>query len=122
MKRVVNKSRNRKVRTENYEEKRARLLSARAKNASPDDAASRLRKYENLYSKFAENYANTLEALVENSKNHLKNAAKNRQKIGKNEDVANIRGRELGHFLIAQMKELPAWQIHLAKLKDELKV
>ena len=52
----------------------------------------------------------------------MRNAAKNRQKIGKNPDVDNIRGRELHHHLIAQMKELPAWQLHLQKLKEELVV
>ena len=50
------------------------------------------------------------------------NKAKNRRKTGKNEDVENIRGRELHHFLIQQMKELPAWQVHLNKLKEELVV
>ena len=46
--------------------------------------------------------------------------AENRKKPGKNEDVENIIGRERHHFLIQQMKESSSWQIHLAKLKEEL--
>lgn len=39
-----------------------------------------------------------------------------------NADVDNISGRERHHKLIQQMKEMPAWQMHLNKLKEELVV
>ena len=75
-----------------------------------------------MYSRFAENYARTLETLVKQSKAYRRNKAKDRQNASKNADVDNIRGRERHHFLMQQMKETSAWQLHLQRLKKELEV
>ena len=77
-KRHVQRSRNMKERSEDYAEKRARILSARAKKQSPQVRAN-LKKYKNMYAKFAENYAGTLDKVVEQSKNAMRNGAKDRQ-------------------------------------------
>lgn len=58
--------------------------------------------------------------MVDESKEFLRKKAQNRRQQHSNEKVDNIAGREQYHFLIKQMKDTPAWQIHLAKLKEEL--
>ncbi len=75
-----------------------------------------------MFSDFAANYEKTLKKLVDQTAKYQLNAAKRRQKIGKNVAVENVSGRELHHFLIKQMKDTSAWQLHLKQLKDELAV
>jgi len=89
-----------KEREEDYEERRERILSARKRNRSQDVIAS-IKKYSNIYAKFAENYSKTLDNVLEQSKNHLRNKAKDRRFVRKNADIDNIKGREMHHFLIA---------------------
>ena len=69
---------------------------------------------------FALNYTNTLDTLVKQSKKYRHNKAQNRQIKHKNDDTANIRGRERHQLLIQQMREESSFKKHLIKLKDEL--
>lgn len=62
--RIIKKERKVKIRDDGYDEKRARLQSARAKNRSKK-VETNIKKYENIYSRFAENYTNTLDTLVD---------------------------------------------------------
>ena len=56
-----------------------------------------------MFTNFAANYAKTLETLVKQSKQYLARKALERRKIGKNEAVDNIPGRERNHFLMKAM-------------------
>ena len=58
---------------------------------------------------------------MQQSKNHLKNKARDRQQIRQNKEPDHVLGRDARHKLIAQMKEAPAYQVHENALKDELK-
>ena len=62
--RVITKKRTIKERSEGYEEKRERIVSARAKNRN-DKIEANIKKYENIYSRFASNYHGTLDTLIE---------------------------------------------------------
>ena len=50
---------------------------------------SRQQAYTNMFSNFAKNYAHTLETLVKQSEEYIKNKALNRRKMHKNEEVKN---------------------------------
>ena len=121
--RVVVQTRVEKQRDDEYLEKKARALSAREKRVETADFEKKQvkeRQYKNMFANFAENYSKTLDKLVKQSKEYMLKKAEVRKKPGKNQDVDNIIGRERHHFLIQQMKESSSWQIHLAKLKEEL--
>ena len=121
--RVVTKARRRKERSEEYVAQKKLAVVERQRQMgerAADVQAEKARRFGNMYQKFAMNYAKTLEALVVQSQKHMLNKALDRRVAGKNAEVSNIRGRERHQFLIAQMRELPAWQMHLKKMKEEL--
>ena len=62
--RIIKKERKVKIRDDGYDEERARIQSARAKNRSKK-VETNIKKYENIYTRFAENYTNTLDTLVD---------------------------------------------------------
>ena len=70
----IKMNRAKKQRGEDYEEQRARILSARAKNRSTQQIA-KIKKYSNMYANFSSNYHKTLDTIVEQSKKHLLNKA-----------------------------------------------
>ena len=54
-----------------------------------------------MFSNFAKNYSHTLEKLVKQSDEYIKNKALNRRKMHKNEEVQNqIKGRHNHELLI----------------------
>ena len=106
--RQVNKKKVLKIRDEDYAKLRERIREARAAQRTNQENA-KIERYGNMYSKFADNYTGTLASLVEQSRNHMHNKAKNRRKIRQNEEPDHVRGRDMHHKLIAQMKEVPAY-------------
>ena len=88
--RVVMKKRVRKERDDEYFIERDKALSARAKKQDTTAIDKKVQKYQNMFSKFAENYANTIQHLVDESKDYLRKKAQNRRTIHTTEKVNNI--------------------------------
>ena len=74
-------------------------LKERLKNTSKQ-TEEKIKKTTNMYAKFAENFSKSIDVLVEKAKNDELNKARNRKKAGTNQDVDNIQGRAMNHFLI----------------------
>lgn len=121
--RNIVKKRKRKVRSDGYEEMKRKLIEDKSNKMDTirrEITEEKFLKSSNIYANFAKNYANTLDTLVKTSANYSHLKAQKRRNIHKNEKVDNIERN--GHLIIAEMRGTPAWQLHLAKLKKELKL
>lgn len=103
-----------------YAELRARIRSARAKRRTGMEN-NKIKRFSNMFGKFAENYENTLDLLMVQSRRHLFNKAQDRQKIRENKEPAHIEGRDSQHKLIAQVERSPSLTKHSNALEEELK-